>query len=251
MRKPIVLLLIFAIVIGSAVILHTTSASGTSTATISIDSTTQQFPSAHVGDTIQVNIVVSKVSHLWCWNIEDINFNPKVLNITNVTEGPYLKQAGQTMFIWTQGAPELSKGEIPEIEDILTTTNTASGSGILATLDFTVLQLGTSQITFNQTELDSSAATINYTTNEPISTIIPSTAINAVITVGPTSTSSPTPLSSTSSSASSDPSQSIDPAGSTSTPNAPEFPSIIIILPLFGLVTMSMMLFKKTRAKKT
>ena len=235
MRKLTIAFL--AIIIGSVILVSPACASGV--ATVSVDPTTQNFPSAHVGDTIHVNIVVSKVPKLWGWDIVDLTFNPKILNITGVTEGPFLSKAGQTLFIWdSESLRQLSQGDIPEIQDVLLSTNTASGSGVIATLAFTVLSLGTSQIAFKHTELDSNAPTINYTDNQPISTIIPSTGVDAIVVVG---NSQPTPSASaltTSPNPTADASPGSSPNPSSGTSQAPEFPNLVILVPLLGIVTL-------------
>ncbi len=155
-----------------------------SEALISVDSATQQFSSAHVGNTIQINITVSNVQDLWSWDIANLTFNPAMLNLTQVTEGPFLQQAGQTIFIWTSGSTQaFSKGYIPDMSDTLLSINSVNGSGVIATLTFTVLSLGTSQITFNQTTLLNSQPSQNLPPPQ-IGNPIGSTAINANITVG-------------------------------------------------------------------
>ena len=110
------------------------------TSTIKVDSATQQFPSAHVGDTIQVNITISNVQNLWAWDLPNIRFDPTILNLTQINEGPFLQQAGQTVFIWASSASyAIGQGDIPDTSDTLLSVASASGSGVLATLVFQVL----------------------------------------------------------------------------------------------------------------
>src|SRR5208337_651720 len=152
MKKIKIALLLTVIAFASVIMINPIHASGT--ATIGIDSATQQFPSAHVGDAIQINITVSNVQDLWGWDISDLSFNPAMLSLTQVTEGPFLQEAGQTMFMWTSlSTVALSQGDIPDISDALLSTNSTVGSGVIATLTFTVLSLGSSQIRFNQSSL--------------------------------------------------------------------------------------------------
>jgi hypothetical protein len=151
------------------------SASGT--AIISVDSATQQFPSVRVGDTIQVNIDVSNVQNLWAWGIDNLKFNPSILNLTQVSEGPFLKQAGSTLFLWSsQSTIAFSKGDIPEISCVLLEQSSTSGSGVITTLTFQVISNGTSQITSNQTTLE-----------DPNQIVLNSTTLNANITIGTSS----------------------------------------------------------------
>ena len=162
MRKSATVLFLIAVTLASVAAIMAYGAS--ETATISIDSATQQFPSAHVGDTIQVNINVSNVQNLWAWDVADLRFDPSVLNLTQVSEGPFLKQAGQTLFLWTsQSAVAISKGDIPDISCTLLQQSAVNGSGVIATLNFQVISIETSQINFTQTTLlDPSQGQINH-----------------------------------------------------------------------------------------
>ena len=175
MKKSAILLFIFAMVLASVGAMKTSRASGT--ATISIDSTTQQFPSAHIGDTINVNISVSNVQNLGGWDIAHLKFDPTALNLTQVTEGPFLKQAGQTLFIWSsQSTVSISEGDVPDINCILLEQGSASGSGVIATLTFQIVSVETSQINFTQTTLEGpypSYAEIDHSAINSNITVVP------------------------------------------------------------------------------
>ena len=166
------LFLMAAILIGTSFV---NLARANDTAIISIDSTTQQFASAQIGDTIQVEIDVSNVQNLWAWDIANLKFDPAVLNLTQVSEGPFLHEAGQTMFLWTsQSTLAISEGDIPDISCTLLVPSNANGSGVIAILSFEVMSLNeTSQIAFNQTTL------LNPNQGQ-----IPSEALNSEITIG-------------------------------------------------------------------
>ena len=153
MKKLATTLFLIAVALASVAAIKPSRASGT--ATISVDSATQQFSPEQVGDTIQVNIDVSNVQNLWAWDITNLKFDPGVLNLTQVSEGPFLKQAGQTLFLWTsQSAVAISKGDIPDMSCTLLEISSANGSGVIATLTFQVVSLGTSQINFTQPTLE-------------------------------------------------------------------------------------------------
>jgi hypothetical protein len=135
---------------------------------------------------------VSNVQNLWSWDIANLRFNPNFLNLTQVSEGPFLKAAGSTLFIWTSTSTNaISKGDIPDISDTLLEYTITSGNGVIATLTFRVISLGTSQIVFNQTTLlnPNQIAAPGQTTGayEQIN----NQAINANITVGTSSGNSP------------------------------------------------------------
>jgi cell division septation protein DedD len=251
--KIVLLLAIIAFV--SAIMINPIHASGT--ATIGIDSATQHFSSAQVGNTIQINITVSNVQDLWGWDISDISFNPAMLSLTQVTEGPFLQAAGQTMFLWTSTSTvAISQGDIPDIQEALLSTNSAAGSGVIATLAFNVLSLGTSQITFNQSTLYDNNPVVGSSPPQ-IGNPISSNAINGDITVGSSSsTPSPSPSSaptstptSPSGTSTSDPSStspsSATPTSSPNTLSAPEFPIAIILIPLFAAATLSILFIAK------
>jgi hypothetical protein len=152
-------------------------------AIISVNPATQQFPSAHVGDTIQINITVSNVQNLWAWDITPLTFNPSVLNLTQVTEGPFLKAGAQTLFIWTsRSLVDINEGRIVDTSDNRLEFTTQSGSGEIATLTFKVLSTGSSQISFGKITLDDD--TNLGTVTQPYFQQIPVTGVNANIIVG-------------------------------------------------------------------
>ncbi len=263
MKKRFILaIFLVAVALASALAIPPSHASGTTT--LSIDSATQQFPSANVGDTIQVNITISNVQSLWAWDISELSFNPAYLNITDVTEGPFLKAAGQSLFIWTSNSPNwYAIGIIPDISDTLLEYSTKSGSGVLATLTFKVVALGTSEIVFNQTTLDSS--TFTETSTGIVYQQISDTTTNANIVVGgntsgpsPSPTSGPTTAPSvtslpTSSSPSPDPTTSgtPSPTATPTTQQAPEFPVFSVLLTLIIATTIStLLLTKKAKLNK-
>jgi hypothetical protein len=146
----------FLIVVVLATAAATNLSHASETATISIDPATQQFNFTNVGGTIQVNIDVSNVQNLWAWDIANLRFDPSVLNLTQVSQGPLLESAGSTVFAPTlQSTSAISEGDIPDIPCALLVQGSVNGSGVLATLTFQVVSTNkTSQITFNQTTLE-------------------------------------------------------------------------------------------------
>lgn len=122
-------------------------------ATISIEPTTLQLQTANIGQTIEVNVTVSNVQSLWGWDFADLTFNSNVLNLTQVEEGPFLQSGGQTFFLSTASVPSVRQGDLPSVADAFAENTTASGSGTLATLKFTVLSAGTSSINITKADL--------------------------------------------------------------------------------------------------
>ncbi len=260
MKKIVITLLLIAIAITSASVINPLHAS--STATLGVDPSTENFLSAHIGDTIQVNITLNNVQDLWAWDIADLTFNPAVLNLTNILEGPFLQTSGQqTLFIWSStDVIGLNHGYVQDTSDtILAAGASASGSGVIATLIFKVLSIGSSEILFNQTTLlnpnqivpSGGTTTGNY---EQINC----NAIDAIIIVGTQSSSSLAPSSSASSSSSpgsssapsSSASSSSSPDSSTN-PQAPEFPTLLIFIPFVAAATFfTLLISKKVKLNK-
>jgi hypothetical protein len=136
-----------------------------SSTTMAVTPTATTLESTQVGQTFQVNIIVTDVTDLWAWAFR-INWNPQILNITNVTEGPFLQGAGQTFFLWPGlTAAAIHEGYMADISAVLMSqSDSVNGSGVLATVTFKVLASGTSTITINQTLLTTYDNPIPHTT---------------------------------------------------------------------------------------
>ncbi len=149
-----------------ATLLAVNQSRGQETPSITVEPSSLDLATAHLGQTIQINITVNNVHGLWGWDIKDIRFNSSILNLTQVTEGPFLKTGGQTFFLWTSGSnAAFLQGDIPEILDALAQNSSVSGSGVLATLEFQVLSSGNSPITLTTTQLSNA---IEYTPDSTV-----------------------------------------------------------------------------------
>jgi len=99
------------------------------------------------GGTFTVNVTVAGVSEVYGWQV-NITFNPQILNVENVTEGTFLKQVNQTVFMKkidnTGGYVLLSSTFFPIPEQ------GASGSGLLVQVIFTVKGSGSSSLHFEE-----------------------------------------------------------------------------------------------------
>ena len=119
-------------------------------ATVSVDPSSILLQNAEIGQTIQVNINVTNVRNLWGWELNYLTFNPKVLNLTQVQEGPFLKTGGPTFFITTLNDTNwLQAGILPSTNEAINVNATAHGSGVILSLTFAVLAAGTSPIIIN------------------------------------------------------------------------------------------------------
>ena len=155
------------------------------TTTVSVDPTNLNLATAYVGQTIQVNINVTNVQNLWGWSLQNVKFNPKVLNITNVQEGTFLKNKADTFFLWTSESQlAFSEGYIPNIEDAFAENTTIDGSGVLATLTFQVISGGNSPITLNTTQLFNNHEYTPDETETGVNQQIPCTTVNGNVDIG-------------------------------------------------------------------
>ncbi len=117
--------------------------------TVSVDPVSTTVQNAKIGQTIQVTLNITDVKNLWGWELDNLTYNPQVLNLTQVSEGPFLKSGGPTFFISTNGVPETYRGDLINTMAAINENKTAQGSGVLVTLKFTVIAAGTSPITIN------------------------------------------------------------------------------------------------------
>ena len=111
----------------------------------------------HVGDSFFMNVTVAGAELLYDWQA-NVTFNPSVLKVIGITEGPFLKRQ-----------PEGTYGPPPLIDNVegsalfgwLTVGNHVgeSGSGTLATIEFEVLADGESIINFTRVGADINAET--------------------------------------------------------------------------------------------
>jgi len=165
METKIILVIVFAFCLSLAGL-----ARGAGT-TISINPSSSTLSQSQIGTSFQINISISDVTNLWSWKVR-LNWNPDVLNVTNVEEGPFLKSVGATLF----PPPPQRDGYLTEVSSTLLSNSSASGAGILAAVTFKVLASGQSDITLNETELlqpESGHPQINCTINNGHITVVP------------------------------------------------------------------------------
>ncbi len=87
-----------------------------------------------MGENFTIDITVSNVQNLWSWCV-GISWDPNVLSlIGNPLQGPFLKAKGETLFL---PLPAIN-GTINELSCTLLSFDSASGSGVLATLNFNI-----------------------------------------------------------------------------------------------------------------
>ena len=146
MNKGIIALCLIFLALAAAIAIKPSQAAQ-KTPTVSVNPAQLNLTTASIGQIIQINLNVSNVQGLWGWAIQNLDFNPAVLNVTNVQEGPFLKNKDTTFFLWASNSTlAFSKGDIPEINCAFAEYTTVNGSGVLATISFRVLSAGTSPI---------------------------------------------------------------------------------------------------------
>lgn len=115
---------------------------------------------------LSINVTVFEVSELYTWQF-NVTFDQSLLEVLSVVEGPFLKQAGNTLFpapAWDNSAGFVQAGCARFPYDA-----GASGSGVLATVTFKVKAEGQCQLHFQAIGQDTKLRTWNGSVLVPIS----------------------------------------------------------------------------------
>jgi Cohesin domain/PEP-CTERM motif len=117
-------------------------------ATLSLSAT----PSPVVqGSPLAVNVVVGDIADLYAYQFS-LSFNPSLLQATGVTEGAFLATGGTTFF--SSGSIDNTLGSISfSFNSLIGNLPGVSGTGVLATINFSTLATGTSALNFADTLL--------------------------------------------------------------------------------------------------
>jgi len=134
---------------------------------IAVDPPLYNVTQNQIGMNFTLNINITGVTNLWSWGVR-LNWNPDVVNVTNVQEGAFLKSAGSTLFL----PPTRGTGYLKDIGSTLLSASSANGSGVLFIATFEALAIGQSNMTLNETSL------IRYD-----SSVIPTTVNNGQVIV--------------------------------------------------------------------
>ncbi len=103
------------------------------------------------GQSFTVDLTVTDVTDLYSWDV-NLTYDPTILNAENWTEGPFLRQVGNTT-IWAQidnNNGFMTPGSILYPLPL----NGATGNGILATITFTVKGHGETKLHFERSKLN-------------------------------------------------------------------------------------------------
>jgi len=129
-----------------------------------------------INQTFGVDIYINNplAVNVWAWNL-GLTWNPAALQLTNIVEGTYLNQTGNTFFV--PGYVNNNVGDIPQgISDVYLSYKTQNAAaGVLATVYFQVINYADSNI--NLVQGIPSLLTLNSTTNQPL-TVTPAPVLN-------------------------------------------------------------------------
>lgn len=116
-----------------------------------------------VGQTFFIDVKISDVVDLYGWEFK-LGWNPNLLNVTDVTEGPFLRQGGSTFF---SKKINNTAGYILVDCTLLGSVLGVSGGGTLATVKFYAKGEGTSVLDLYDTKLvNSLEQPIAHTAND-------------------------------------------------------------------------------------
>jgi hypothetical protein len=109
---------------------------------------------AGVGETFTVNITVTGITEeesLYGWECSKITFNPGIINVVNVTEGPFLRETGYSTYFTkkidnTTGTVKV----LGVISELPFPPTGANGSGTLATIIFEAVGQGATGLVFEE-----------------------------------------------------------------------------------------------------
>jgi len=115
---------------------------------------------ALLGENFTIDIAISDVEDLRGWEAK--LYYRSTLNATDVNEGPFLKSGGASTFFYIEELDEpfnSTHNRIWLASILIGNASGVSGTGTLATVNFTVTQEGNSTLHLSDTELRSSCPT--------------------------------------------------------------------------------------------
>ena len=116
----------------------------TETARVYLDPAVISTDSLAVGDTFDIDVQIDNVVNLWSWGF-GLSWDPDVLEaVESPVEGSFLKQNGDTIFVFEP--MDNTPGCISAISANLYSYGGVSGSGLLVTVTFKVVSMGSTTI---------------------------------------------------------------------------------------------------------
>ncbi len=112
------------------------------------------------GESFTVNLTISDIvisedpisNGLYGWSVK-VTFNPAILNVATVTEGPFLQQAAETVPLPLRMNNTAGYAFVGAMINIPWGPQGATGSGVLATITFTVMGRGSTKLELESLEL--------------------------------------------------------------------------------------------------
>jgi hypothetical protein len=117
--------------------------------TISIEP--RQTKKLSVDETFTVNVTVKDCQNVYAVQV-DIRYDPYILDAIEIIEGPFLKSAGNTLVLFNESRvneeAEPPYGQVYFVATLWGDVPGASGDGVLFTITFQVLDVGSSHLNF-------------------------------------------------------------------------------------------------------
>jgi hypothetical protein len=190
MNRKIIAAFTIALLVVSITYVYSTFAATSATITATAD----KNPTS-IGQNFQVSINIAGAENLWGWNI-NVSWNPAVLNATKVSKGPFLESNGDSA-AFPQSTIDNVNGTIRGgPSQVLLTTGSVSGDGVLAKINFTVVGTGSTTINLNNVRLldpSTSHQEEPFTMGTPLTINIPSASSSPSPSTSPTPTPSGSP----------------------------------------------------------
>ncbi len=102
-----------------------------------------QNSTAYLNATLNINITVTDVTNMVGWQITELYYLNSILNCTSATEGPFLTSLGLTFPIFDiLNNFNSTHGRVRAASVLLGSGNSANGTGVIATLNFTAIATG-------------------------------------------------------------------------------------------------------------
>jgi hypothetical protein len=122
------------------------------------------------GEVFSVDVTVTGVIDLYACGFK-LYYDPTFLNGVSIIEGPFLRSQRTTFFLSSFDA---TNGFARVADSVLGDVSGVSGSGVIATITFQTIQLGSSSLVLGETQLSNSVNTpIVHTTSDGVVQIIP------------------------------------------------------------------------------
>ena len=135
------------------------------------------------GTLFSADIRVDNATDLSGWS-SGLKWNPSLLQLVSINEGPFLKDVYPTLFLAPNNNPfNDEKGILPQINDIVLGYSDVSGSGVLATLVFRAIGIGNGTIGLANIEGDQELTGSPPTNPEMSYPLIPFAISNCSISV--------------------------------------------------------------------